>query len=91
MRLATWPAVAAGMASAALLATTIGWSRPAAMPVALTPLAHLDIVEANGQFVIRPKPAASATSPDLLPIGASIRIDARLIEAQARRYGELAR
>jgi hypothetical protein len=61
------------------------------MPVALTPLAHLDIGEANGQFVIRPKPAASPTSSDLLPIGASIRIDARLLRAQAQRYGELAR
>lgn len=91
MRLAIWPAVAAGMASAALLAPTIGCARPAAMPVAPTPLAHLDIEEANGQFVMRPKPAASRTSPDRLPIGASIRIDARLIEAQARRYGELAR
>jgi len=79
------------MASAALLAPTIGWARPAAMPAALTPLAHLDIGEANGQFVIRPKPAASPTSSDLLPIGVSIRIDARLIEAQARRYGELVR
>ena len=91
MRLAIWPAVAAGMASAALLAPSIGWARPAKMPVALTPLAHLDISEANGQFVIRPKPAASQTSPELLPIGASIRIDARLLRAQARRYGELAR
>lgn len=91
MRLAIGPAVAAGMVSAALLAPTIGWARPAAMPVALTPLAHLEIGEANGQFVIRPVPAASRTSPDLLPIGASIRIDARLIEAKARRYGELVR
>jgi hypothetical protein len=61
------------------------------MPVVLTPLAHFHIGEANGQFVIRPVPAASEASPDLLPIGASIRIDARLIEAQARRYGELVR
>ena len=91
MRLAIGPAVAAGMVSAALLAPTIGWARPAAMPAALTPLAHLDIGEANGQFVIRPIPAASRTSPDLLPIGVSIRIDARLVDAQARRYGELAR
>jgi hypothetical protein len=91
MRLAIGPAVAAGMVSAALLAPSIGWSRPAKMPVALTPLAHLDIGEANGQFVIRPKPAASPTSSDLLPIGASIRIDARLLRAQAQRYGELAR
>ena len=87
MRLAIGPAVAAGMVSAALLAPSIGWSRPAKMPVALTPLAHLDIGEANGQFVIRPKPAASPTSSDLL----SIRIDARLLRAQAQRYGELAR
>lgn len=91
MRLVIRTAVAAGVVSAALLAPTIGWARPAKMPVALTPLAHLDIGEANGQFVIRPIPAASRTSPDLLPIGASIRIDARLLEAQARRYGELAR
>ncbi len=91
MRLAIWPAVAAGMASAALLAPSIGWSRPAKMPAALMPLAHLDIGEANGQFVIRPIPATSRTLPDLLPIGVSIRIDARLIEAQARRYGELVR
>lgn len=91
MRLVIRPAVAAGMVSAALLAPSIGWARPAKMPVAHAPLAHLDIGEANGQFVIRPIPAASPTSPDLLPIGASIRIDARLIEAQARRYGELAR
>lgn len=91
MRLVIRPAVAAGMVSAALLAPTIGWARPAKMPVAHAPLAHLDIGEADGQFVIRPIPAASRTSPDLLPIGASIRIDARLLEAQARRYGELAR
>ncbi len=91
MRLAIGPAVAAGMVSAALLAPSIGWSRPAKMPVTLTPLAQLDIREANGQFVIRPIPAASQTSSNLLPIGASIRIDARLLRAQARRYGELAR
>ena len=91
MRLVIRPAVAAGMVSAALLAPSMGRARPAKIPVAHAPLAHLDIGEANGQFVIRPIPAASPTSPDLLPIGASIRIDARLIEAQARRYGELAR
>ena len=91
MRLAFGPAVAAGLASAALLAPTIGWTRTKAMPVARTLRAHLEIGETNGQFVIRPTPAPSQTSPDLFPIGASIRMDARLLQAGTRHHGELAR
>lgn len=95
MMSATRPAIAAGFAVCAIITALTALARPVvppAEPLAKPPAPDtLVIGETNGEFFIRANAATPTTPAPPLRLGATIQLDAAMLQANATRPMETSR